>query len=345
MNAFRHIVVATDFGPASQRAIATAADMAGCLGAKITLVHALELSDPLPPFEDLRAASELSLGVAVTALRKRGITCSSAVGAAGETWRGILELAEQAGGDLLVVGSHGRRGLAHALLGSVAEKVVRRARIPVLTVHGFWFEDRAQAGKELAEELERVRMQAPVVLAISRGGIVVGAEVAKALGTSVELLLTRPLADHDRAFGAICEGDTVLLDPENTGLARLPEERENVLVRARAALKEDVLDLRGADWIPDLWRRTALLLTDALMEPWGALAATSVVRKQGADHIIVTAPIASDRALAILEKEAVDVVVPHTMPAGFEATAAYRHFQEPSRRALFDILHRDSTAA
>jgi nucleotide-binding universal stress UspA family protein len=54
----------------------------------------------------------------------------------GETWRVIAETAEELGAGLVVMGTHGRRGLPRAILGSVAEKVVRTAPCPVLTVHG-----------------------------------------------------------------------------------------------------------------------------------------------------------------------------------------------------------------
>ena len=64
--------------------------------------------------------------------------CPSARGVLrqGVAWEQILENAKEAGADLLVIGTHGRRGVAHAFLGSVAVKVVRASPIPVLTVRG-----------------------------------------------------------------------------------------------------------------------------------------------------------------------------------------------------------------
>jgi nucleotide-binding universal stress UspA family protein len=53
----------------------------------------------------------------------------------GETWRTILDTVAEVGAELIVMGTHGRRGLPRALLGSVAEKIVRTATCPVLTVH------------------------------------------------------------------------------------------------------------------------------------------------------------------------------------------------------------------
>ena len=53
----------------------------------------------------------------------------------GAPWQELLGVLSETGADLVVMGTHGRKGVAHALIGSVAEKVVRMAKVPVLTVH------------------------------------------------------------------------------------------------------------------------------------------------------------------------------------------------------------------
>jgi nucleotide-binding universal stress UspA family protein len=130
-----HILAATDFSTASDHAVQFAAQLAKSLGARLTLLHAFEepysYQVPLPPeyAEDLRAQLEAYC----TQLRSQGFSVRGVV-RRGAPWSEIVSAAEDEGADLIVVGTHGRRGLPRWLLGSVAEKLVRVAPIPVVAV-------------------------------------------------------------------------------------------------------------------------------------------------------------------------------------------------------------------
>jgi len=138
----RHILVAHDFGEAAQAALAFAMDLAKELKARITIVHAYEI--PVYGFpeglaltaETIRrieeATSQAMKGVIEHAQRP-GMDIEGVL-RQGPAWSEIVAAAVDTKADLVVIGTHGRRGLAHALLGSVAEKVVRAAPCPVLTV-------------------------------------------------------------------------------------------------------------------------------------------------------------------------------------------------------------------
>lgn len=89
-------------------------------------------ADLLSPAE---AEAQKALDGLVGSVAGRKAPCR-AVLRVGVAWQEILAAAALAGSDLVVMGTHGRRGLAHALLGSVAEKVVRLCPVPVLTVRG-----------------------------------------------------------------------------------------------------------------------------------------------------------------------------------------------------------------
>src|SRR5215472_5536807 len=140
----RHILVAHDFGEAAQAALAFAMDLAKELKARITIVHAYEI--PVYGFpeglaltaETIRrieeATSQAMKGVIEHAQRP-GMDIEGVL-RQGPAWSEIVAAAVDTKADLVVIGTHGRRGLAHALLGSVAEKVVRAAPCPVLTVRG-----------------------------------------------------------------------------------------------------------------------------------------------------------------------------------------------------------------
>lgn len=140
---FSRILVGTDFSRCSEDAVRMAGELARAGGAALTVLHvqepgAIAVLDGalLPSAEELAAvtlARQDELDRVVAGLRARGVQVDGALALGAAAGR-LVEHAREHGCDLLVVGSHGRGGLAHALLGSVAEQVMRRAPCPVLTV-------------------------------------------------------------------------------------------------------------------------------------------------------------------------------------------------------------------
>lgn len=138
------ILVPTDFSDSSGSALAYAVKLAKSLGAELVVLHTYEL--PMIGFPDgtLVATAELTsrvlegarvaLDAAVAKHAGAGVSLRTLV-KQGESWRTIVDTAPEVGAGLIVMGTHGRSGLPRALLGSVAEKVVRMATCPVLTVH------------------------------------------------------------------------------------------------------------------------------------------------------------------------------------------------------------------
>jgi len=133
------LLVAVDFEEASRRAIDYAKQLAPPLGATLTLVHVYQLPvytypglDPaiLPGFhhEVTVAAREAIEQLA------RAVDVQGALLREGDPATEILEAARACGAWMIIMGTHGRRGLTHALLGSVAEKVIRHSDLPVLTL-------------------------------------------------------------------------------------------------------------------------------------------------------------------------------------------------------------------
>ena len=142
---FKHILLATDGSQASQHAAALAVDLARSQGAKLMAIYVI---DPYPymmmgevnPYGSqayMAAAQEVAAQAhaAVDVLCKQGATpvplqvrLIENVAAAS----GILQCAQEAGADLIVVGSHGRSGIMRLMLGSVASRVVAESKVPVL---------------------------------------------------------------------------------------------------------------------------------------------------------------------------------------------------------------------
>lgn len=146
----KNIVVATDLSEASAPALRSAVELGAALGASVTLLHVLE-PPPTPPGLEAFALEGLPVDWEERLLRGRALAAQERVAQLAKTASteqvtvsprlvtGLLPdslVAEiKANGyDLLVVGSHGRTGVAHFFLGSVAEKLVRNAPCPVLVV-------------------------------------------------------------------------------------------------------------------------------------------------------------------------------------------------------------------
>lgn len=149
MSAPRRLLVPVDFSAGSRAAMALATTLARPFEASIELLHVWTppplFGEPLlmwtaadaPPMslEDLarqRAATQMK--DLADELRRNGVREVDSTVSVGDAAREILEHARKGRHDMIVMGTHGRSGLAHVLLGSVAEKVVRHAPCPVLTV-------------------------------------------------------------------------------------------------------------------------------------------------------------------------------------------------------------------
>jgi nucleotide-binding universal stress UspA family protein len=141
---FKHILVATDFSDCSQHALDLGIELAQRFDAQLTLVHTWEIpslgygaamyisGDVFAPIEQA-ALAQLDK---VTKEVQERLPRAKSVLRAGVAWGEIVAAAGSSGADLIVLGTHGRRGVSRALLGSVAERVVRLSPVAVLTVRG-----------------------------------------------------------------------------------------------------------------------------------------------------------------------------------------------------------------
>lgn len=176
------------------------------------------------------------------------------------------------------------------------------------------YADRADAGRRLAGLVRDLDLDDPLVLGLPRGGVVVAAAVARALGVPADVLVVRKVG-HPRqpelGLGAVTEDGAVALDRDRLRAAGLAETdvaasvtMELVECRRRATA------YRGGDPPPEVSGRTAVLVDDGVATGVTALAAVALLRRSGAARIVVVAPVASTEAARRLRRAADDVVVP-----------------------------------
>lgn len=140
----KKLLLATDFSKSALAAEEHAILLAKALDGEIVVLHAWNL--PVLPFQEgainaspdqiatISATAQKALDGAVERIQAR-FPRTTGLLRVDEPWQAIVECAKEIGADMIVVGTHGRRGLPRLLLGSVAERVVRTAGCPVLTVH------------------------------------------------------------------------------------------------------------------------------------------------------------------------------------------------------------------
>jgi nucleotide-binding universal stress UspA family protein len=138
--AYRCVLVPTDFSADADAAVAFARDVVSRTGGKLVLIHAYDLPQLVLTGSALAAAS-VEKALADSARQRLAELRQSLAGIEVETFvsaarpdPAIFDAAERAHADLIVLGTRGRTGLAHVLLGSTAERVIRRAHVPVVTV-------------------------------------------------------------------------------------------------------------------------------------------------------------------------------------------------------------------
>ncbi len=214
------------------------------------------------------------------------------------------------------------------------------------------FRDREEAGRQLAEHLRDTRGESPVVLALPRGGVPVGYEVATALGAPLEVLVARKLGVPWRpelGMGAIAEGGALYVNVEVLAYADLTNEDALAVARQESReLARRVRLYRGERPLPDVRGRTVLLVDDGLATGGTARAAARAVRALRPRHLVLAVPVAAaETAEALRREEEVDEVVAVQEPERLGAVGLwYEDFHQVDDEEVLALLtHAHPTGA
>lgn len=138
---YKHIIVATDGSNIAGKAVSHGVDLAKALGSKLSAVTVTEPYDPVVANESHGDYNERSaeiagdiLSVVTSAAQAAGVECDDILVENRAPYEGVIEAAEKVGADLIVLGSHGRRGIEGLLIGSQANKLLTHTKIPALVV-------------------------------------------------------------------------------------------------------------------------------------------------------------------------------------------------------------------
>ena len=141
----QHILVPTDFSEYADDALDYAIELAKALQARLTFLHVIHLtpmtmgeigtSGLVPYLEDIETDAQQRMEVLLNRVHQAGLEGDTSI-VQGIPFQAIVDMAGNKDVDMIVMGTHGRTGLTHVLMGSVAERVVRLAPCPVLVTRG-----------------------------------------------------------------------------------------------------------------------------------------------------------------------------------------------------------------
>jgi putative phosphoribosyl transferase len=204
------------------------------------------------------------------------------------------------------------------------------------------FRDRRDAGERLAARLAPYADESPVVVGLPRGGVVVAAAVAEALGAPLDVIVVRKIgvpSQPELGMGAVGEdGVIVRTEPVIQAVGVSPEQFDAVVVRERAEVERRAERFRGGRPSVSLAGRTVIVVDDGIATGGTARAALDVARAHGARRVVLAVPVAAPDTLRELESIADDVVCLDA-PRWFQAVGQhYADFTQTSDADVVDLL-------
>jgi len=207
------------------------------------------------------------------------------------------------------------------------------------------FADRVEAGERLAKALVHHAGTASVVLAVPRGGVIVGEVVARALGAPLDVVVPRKIGapgNPELGIGAVAPGIRVL-DPSALSLLRVsPGYLEREIEAQEAEIERRQHAYRDGRAAQPVAGKVAIVVDDGVATGGTAVAALRWARAQGASHVVFAVPVAPRQSLSRLRAEADEVIVLETPEPFFAVGEWYRDFGQTTDDEVVVALARSA---
>ena len=207
---------------------------------------------------------------------------------------------------------------------------------------GSLFDDRRDAGRQLAGLLQHLQHQEPMVLALPRGGVPVAFEIARLLGAPLEVLVVRKLGapgQPELGLGAVAEGGARFVDPALVSASvGLPDELAEIEERESAEVVRRALLYRGGRPLPAIEGRTVILVDDGVATGGTARAALRALEQLRPRRVVLAVPVMAAAAARELRR-LVDELVYLRAPEEFWAVGRwYRRFAQTTDDEVVALL-------
>lgn len=205
------------------------------------------------------------------------------------------------------------------------------------------YQNRLEAGRYLATLLQQYANRPDVlVLALPRGGVPVGYEVAKALHAPLDVFIVRKLGvpgHEELAMGAIATGGIIVLNNEVVNMLRIPRR----IIDAVAAREEQELQRREHLYrddrpLPDVQGKTVILVDDGLATGSTMRAAIEALKQEHPAHIVVATPVGAQTTCEELSQQVSEVICAQTPEPFYGVGYWYQDFSQTSDQEVHDLL-------
>ncbi len=205
------------------------------------------------------------------------------------------------------------------------------------------FKNRQEAGKKLAEKLKDFQdSQDLIVLAIPRGGLVIGKQLSLVLNCPLDILVTKKIGapnNPELAIGAVgIIGEPVINEELTSRLGVGKGYLEKEITNRKAEVERRVREYRGNRSIIELKDKTIIITDDGVATGATMMAAIEIVRQQGPKKIIVAIPVISRDSMLKLEEQADEVVYLEAPLMFFAVGQFYQEFDQVSDKEVKELL-------
>lgn len=205
------------------------------------------------------------------------------------------------------------------------------------------YKDRVDAGVKLAEEIKKLMLADVVVLCIPRGGVVVGAQIAKGLNAPLDIVVPKKIgnpANQEIAIGAVAQDGSTYLNEQLIPALGIKDEHLLSLVKEGVEeIERRMNKYRGSTDYPDFGKSTLVIVDDGAATGYTMLAAAEFIRKSlKSTKTVIAVPVAPPEVLDLFENFADVVVCPYS-PQQFHAVGQfYFDFCQTTDREVMSLL-------
>lgn len=205
------------------------------------------------------------------------------------------------------------------------------------------FTNRTEAGEKLAKKLEYLRGKDAIVLALPRGGVVVGYEISHALSLPLDIIATRKIghpSNPEYAIGAVDENGTAVFN--NAEISSVNERwlEEELKKQKDEARRRTKMYRKGKKHLT-LTGKTVIITDDGIATGFTMRLAVKVVKKENPEKIIVAVPVAPTDSINEIKNEGADEVILLEPPEEFSGSvgAHYQEFEQVEDEEVINLLN------